>query len=177
MPCPYGRIAWWLGDRLAAGAVSLAPDVTEAAEAPVNAGQPDDRLAAVMSIIMPGPAGNGNVVARLHRKWLSLDDRNGANVALDDKPNRCRRVPVRGRCLAGHEHVDSQAERRRRSVAQGGVQQLYAPPAIGVEGYRGGSLLQTVIDVGPPPEKRGKLRERAAFSSPITGEVVVGYPA
>ena len=85
--------------------IVLAKDrAEELAEGIVECVQPDHRRRAKMTVVVPGPARRENEIAGMHRDALALDRGVGA-FALDDEPQRIRRVPVRGSDLAGLDHL------------------------------------------------------------------------
>src|SRR5262245_3681610 len=63
-----------------------------------------------MAVVVPGPAGGENEVSGMHRNALARDLGVGA-FALDDETQRIGRVPVRGRDLAGLDHLKPAIER------------------------------------------------------------------
>ena len=71
---------------------------------PVGAVEPDDRRVAGIDMIVPAPARRRDQIARLHRQRLAFDDRGGA-MPFDDEADGAHRMTMRGRELAGANHL------------------------------------------------------------------------
>ena len=96
--------------------------VEEAHHRDVQAVEPDDRIAAVVAVVVVRPRRRDDEVAEAHRRPLAVDGRVRA-FAVEDEAKRRLRVPVRGRHFAGQDELQAGVDRLRqaRLAAQGGV--------------------------------------------------------
>ena len=74
--------------------------------------EPDDRAAALVNVLVPGPGRREDQVALLHRTGLAVDD-GGRAGSLEHEPQRVHGVAMRPRLLARQQDLDVGGERAR----------------------------------------------------------------
>ncbi len=101
---------------------------------PVGAG------AALVAVAMPAPVRRQHHVARHHGEPLAVHHRVGAGLGVDHEPQRVRRVAVRARLLARHDHLVGGDDGARGGVAGRRIlqDQVAALGELGVDQPAGG---------------------------------------
>jgi hypothetical protein len=82
----------------------------------VDAVEPEDRLIAVIRMIVPETGRRDDEIALLHSRAFAVDRRVGAALAFEHEADRGGRMPVRGRDLARHDHLHPARQRADRRL-------------------------------------------------------------
>ena len=88
--------------------------VEEAHQRDVEPVEPDDRIVAVVAVVVEGPRRRDDEVAVAHRRALAVDRRVGA-FAVEHEAQRRLRVAMRRRDLAGQDQLQAGVERLREA--------------------------------------------------------------
>ena len=116
--------------------------------------EPHDRRAALVHMLVPGPARRDDEIAFRHRAALAVDHGRGA-VALDHEAQRVHGVAMRPRRLARHQDLQCGRQIRggagRVAVRLGIDQREHAPLDRRHRGHRHGGLDQR-LELAPLPQ-------------------------
>src|SRR5258706_2278714 len=111
-------------------------------DADVEAVHPYHRLVAGVAVVVEGPRGRDDEIARPHGGALAVDRRVGAR-ALDDEAQRRLRMAVAGRDLARQDELQPRVQALRDA--------RLAPPAGGLRGQHPAHPLPCADQPSPPP--------------------------